>query len=149
VILIGVASLLGVAAIAVCSIQAYRAQSALDRTQIRTHGEASLVLEQRQRLLTRLEPLTALSRLERSPTAAAILTDVTTRVPGDTWLSSFELKGLSLRLIGSSPDAGAVVRQLANSGTLTDVELRNSTSAGAGSGRDRFEIVAQIKGAGT
>jgi general secretion pathway protein L len=77
--------------------------------------------------------------------AAEILADVTARVPQDTWLTTFELKGRTLRLVGLSPDAATVVKLLTDSSQLTGVELRSSTSAGPGTGKDRFEITAEVK----
>jgi Tfp pilus assembly protein PilN len=145
-VLLGTAAVLGVADMVVSAVQAYRAQSALDQAQMLTVAEAGMVMEQRQRLLARLEPLSVLSSHERSVGAAAILAEVTARVPQDTWLTTFELKGRTLRLVGLSADVANVVKLLTDSPELAGVELRTSISAGLGTGKDRFEITAEVKG---
>jgi general secretion pathway protein L len=145
-ILIGTAAALIVAALAVSTVQGYRAAGALDRAQLRTSVEAAIVLEQRQHLIARLEPLATLSSLERATSTATLLTDITQHVPQDSWLTTFEMKGRNLRLVGVSPDAAAVVKLLTTSALLANVELRSSTSAGVGSNKERFEITAELRG---
>jgi Tfp pilus assembly protein PilN len=115
---------------------------------MQTVAEATAVMDERQHLLSALDPLAVLSSRERAVGtvgAAMILSDVTTRIPQDAWLTTFELKGHNLRLAGLSPDPAAVVKVLSESPRLTAVELRSSMTAGAGSGKDRFEVVAQVK----
>jgi general secretion pathway protein L len=146
-ILVGTAATLGLACVGVTATETYRAQQALDLAAERTTATASVALARRQQLLTQLEPLAALSRLESDPTAAALLTDITALVPLDTWLTTLEFKDHHLHMVGLSPDSAALVKQLSNSSLLTDVELRSSMSAGIGTRKDRFEITAEAKGA--
>jgi general secretion pathway protein L len=145
--LVGAAATLGLACAAVAAAQSYRAERALDQAQGETRGAASVALGRRQSLLARIEPLKALSQLENAPSAAAILAEITALVPPDSWVTTFELKQRTLRLVGVSPDAAALVRRLTSCALLTDVELRSSMSVGIGTGRDRFEISAQAKSA--
>jgi hypothetical protein len=139
------AAALAVCAVAVFSVQAVRAHRYLDRALAQTSTEAAAVLQQRQALISRLDTLSLVSQLERTTTAAAVLGDVTTHLDRDSWLTTFELKGRDLHLVGLSSEPATTVKQLATSPLLTDVELRSSTSAGSNSGKDRFEITAQVK----
>jgi hypothetical protein len=133
-------------AIAVFTVQAVRAQKSLTQALAETGAPAAAVLEQRQELIARLETLSLIAEAERAPTASSVLAEVTTRLTHDTWLSLFELKGRDLRIVGVSPEPAAVVKELANSALVTDVELRSSMSTGTNTGKDRFEIVAHVRG---
>jgi general secretion pathway protein L len=145
--MVGAAATLGLACAAVAVTQSYRAERTLIQAQGDTRAAASVALGRRQSLLARVEPLKTLSQLENAPSAAAILADITALVPPDSWVTTFELKQRTLRLVGVSPDAAALVRRLTSSALLADVELRSSMSVGIGTGRDRFEISAQAKSA--
>jgi general secretion pathway protein L len=139
------AAALAICAVAVFAVQAVRAHRSLEQALAQTSGEAATVLQQRQRLISRLETLSLLSQAERAPTAAAILADVTAHLNRDAWLTTFELKGRDLRLVGLSSESAELVKELAASAFLTEVELHSSMSAGANTGKDRFEITAQVK----
>jgi hypothetical protein len=143
--LISAAAALGLICAAVTGTESYRARHALDEARATTHVAAAEALGRRQHLLARLEPLNALSKVEVVPSAPAILAEVTALVPHDSWLTTFELKDRELRIVGISPDSSVLVRHLASSAVLSDIELRSSMSAGIGTGRDRFEIAAKIK----
>jgi len=143
--LLASAAILAIASIVAPAVQGYRAARALSQAQLQTVNEAQAAMEERQHLLADVDPLTVLASRERVVGAAMILSEVTTRIPQDTWLTTFELKGRNLRLAGLSPDAAAVVKVLSDSPHLAAVELRSSMTAGAGSGKDRFEVTAQVK----
>jgi general secretion pathway protein L len=140
------AATLATCAMLVFGIQLYRAQNSLDKALSGTKSEAAVVLEQRQRLIARLDTLSVLSAAEHAPTAAAILSDVTARVARDAYLTTFELKGRELRIVGLSTDPAEVVKQLGSSGFVSKVSLRSSMAAGTGSGKERFEITAYVPG---
>ena len=145
--LMGTAAALGLACSAVAVTQSYRAELALDYAGEQTHPAASGALGRRQHLLARMEPLAELSRQENSAIAGTLLTEITTLVPHDSWLTTFELKDRHVRLVGITPDSAALVKRLASSAMLTEVELRTSMSAGIGTGKDRFEIAAETRAA--
>ncbi len=142
------ATTLALCAAAVFAVQSIRAHNSLERALQQTSAPAAAVLQQRQELISRLETLSLISQGERTPTAAAILAEVTTHLNRDTWLSTFELQGHELRLVGLSPESAATVKDLAASPLITEVQLRSSASAGTNTGKDRFEITARVK-AGT
>jgi general secretion pathway protein L len=142
--LLGAAVCLGLACAATAVAQGYRADRALAQAQERTTTEASAALAARLQLNARLAPLQSLSEIERSERTAAILSELSLLIPLDTWLTTFELKGRQIRLVGLSPDTSGLVKRLASANQLADVELRSSMSAGIGTGKDRFEVSATV-----
>ena len=144
-ILMATAAGFGIACTALAATQSYRAERSLLSAQAHIRAPALAALERRQAVLNKLEPLAELSALENRSGLGPLLAEVTVIVPKDTWISTLELKDRRLRLVGLSPDSAALVRLLSGSASLNDVELRSSVSTGTGSGKDRFEISAEIK----
>jgi general secretion pathway protein L len=144
-LLAGCAVIFALCATGVFAIQSVRAQKSLERALAQTSNEATAVLQQRQQLISRLDTLSLVADSERAPTAAAILADVTTHLNHDSWLTTFELKGRDLRLVGLSIDPAVLVKDLGTSPLIGDVELRSSMSANNSSGKEKFEIVAQVR----
>jgi Tfp pilus assembly protein PilN len=130
--------------VALAATESYRADTSLAVAEAATSDAARSALSERQLLLARLEPLQALAQHENTPSAAAVLSEVSALIPTDSWITTFEIKQRSLRLVGVSPDAADLVKRLAASHLLNDVELRSALSAGIGTGKDRFEITAAI-----
>jgi Fimbrial assembly protein (PilN) len=140
------AAMFAACAILVFGVQLYRAQNSLDEALSATKSEATAVLEQRQRLLATLDTLSMLSASEHASTVGAVLSDVTAKFNRDAYLTTFELKGRELRLVGLSADPAEVVRQLGSSGFIAKVSLRSSMATGTGNGKERFEITAYVPG---
>jgi len=145
-VLLGAAAGLGLACATLAATQSYRAEHSLSLADAHIRGPAAAALQRRQALLNKIEPLAALSDLENRPGLVPLLADITATVPPDTWITTFELKERRLRLVGVTPDSAALVKLLSGSASLTDVELRSSVSTGVGTGKDRFEISAAVKG---
>jgi general secretion pathway protein L len=145
-LLLGAAAGLGIACTAVAATQSYRAERSLLSAEAHIRAAASSALDRRQAVLSKLEPLSALSELESRPGVSVLLAEVTSIVPKDTWVTTLEVKDRRLRLVGVSPDSAALVRLLSESSFLNDVELRSSMSTGVGTGKERFEMSAEIKG---
>lgn len=145
-VLIGVAATLGLACASVAATESYRSQVSLEQAKTATRVTAATALAHRQELLARLEPLHALAELEAAPSATALLADLTMLVPQNTWLTTLELKDRHLRIVGVSPNSGSVVKLMSSSQLLNDVTLRSSMSLGIGTGLDRFELTAELKG---
>jgi hypothetical protein len=146
-ILIGVAATLGLACASVAATESYRGHVSLEHAKTATRDPAAAALAHRQELLARLEPLTELAKLEAAPSAATLLADLTMLVPQNAYLTTLELQRSHVRLVGVSPNSGNVVKLLSSSKLLNDVALRSSMSLGVGTGLDRFEITADLKGA--
>jgi general secretion pathway protein L len=144
-VLAAAAATLGLACASVAATESYRSQVSLEHAKTEARAPASAALSHRQELLARLEPLAALAQLEAAPSATALVADLTTLVPQNTWLTTLELKDRHLRLVGVSPNSGNVVKLISSSLLLSDVALRSSMSLGIGTGLDRFELTADLR----
>ncbi len=147
-VLVRAAAGLALACIAVMAIQSYRAEHSLSLAEVRIRPTATAALNRRQALLNKLEPIAELSEFEARPALAPLLAELTSILPQDTWITTFEIKDRRLRIVGVTPDSAALVKQLSGASALDDIELRSSMSAGIGTGKDRYEILAEIKGGG-
>jgi general secretion pathway protein L len=145
-LLVTTATVLVFACGALGAAESIRAQHALNTAKSQTLAASRAALGRRQLLLSKLDPLRALSELESNPAAALLVAEITAQVPHDAWITTLEIKDRHVRLVGISPDSAGVVKLLSSSPLLEDVELRSSMSAGIGTGRDRFEIIAGIIG---
>jgi general secretion pathway protein L len=145
-VLAGAAAALSLACASVAATESYRSQVSLERAKTETRAPAAAALAHRQALLGRLEPLAALAQLEAAPSVSALVADLTMLVPQNTWLTTLELKDRHVRLVGVSPNSGNVVKLISSSLLLSDVALRSSQSLGIGTGLDRFELTADLKG---
>jgi len=86
------AAMLGLACASVAATESYRSQVSLEHAKTETRAPASAALSHRQELLGRLEPLAALAQLEAAPSATALVADLTTLVPQNTWLTTWSSK---------------------------------------------------------
>jgi general secretion pathway protein L len=145
-ILVAIAATLGLACAAVAATESYRSQLSLEHAKTATRVPAAAALAHRQELLARLEPLTELGKIEAAPSVTALLAEVTMLVPQNTYLTTLELKDRHVRIVGVSPNSGNVVKLMSSSQLLNDVALRSSMSLGIGTGLDRFELTAELKG---
>lgn len=146
-ILIGVVATLGLACLSVTAIELYRSHGSLEHAKSVTRVPAVAALTHRQKLLARLEPLHALAQLEAAPSATALLSEATMLIPQNAYVTTLELKDRHVRIVGVSPNSGNVVKLVSSSQLLSDVALRSSMSLGIGTGLDRFELSAELKGA--
>ncbi len=140
------AAVLSVVALLIVCVEGYRADHELARAINLVGPKAAAVLERRQHLFEQLQTLQNISVSEHNPTAAAILSEVSTRIGHENWVMSFELKGYELRLIGFSQDPATVVAGLSGSTLLTNVALHSSMSTGGQQkARERFEVTATVR----
>jgi general secretion pathway protein L len=144
-ILVGIAAVLSIACASLAAAESYRGQKALELAKASTDRVAQVALQRREDLTSKLDPLAALSRLEATPNATGILWQLTTAIPPNTWITTFELKERALRITGVTPDSAQVVKMLSSAFVLNDIELKSSMSLGVGTGLDRFEITAHIR----
>lgn len=145
-LLVAIAGTLGLACASVAATESYRSHATLQNAMEITRVPAAAALGHRQELLARLEPLRALAELEAVPSTSALLADLTMLVPQNTYLTTLEVHHGAVRIVGVSPNSGSVVKLLSSSKLLNDVALRSSMSVGIGTGLDRFEVTAELKG---
>jgi len=100
----------------------------------------------RAELAKRSKPMSELLRLMQSPSSAEVLADLTSAVPGDSWLSQLEIHVLDddpiLKFTAITPAAALLVDRLESAPHIERVELQSSSTAGLATERDRVELSA-------
>ncbi|HEV2607685.1 MAG TPA: PilN domain-containing protein, partial [Xanthomonadaceae bacterium] len=80
------------------------------------------------------------------PPMLAVLADISTRIPDNTWLERFSEQDGQIYLTGQSTDAAGLVAKLQASKLLRSPALSGSVQPDALSKRDRFTLVAELAG---
>ena len=105
--------------------------------------KAEVVAKLREKV-ERLKAETAFltNKKQESPLVIAIMDEVTTILPDDSWLNRLSLKQGILQLNGSSPKSSALIRQLEASALLENVRFRAPVTQDRATGAERFFISA-------
>ena len=108
-------------------------------------GEAGEVQALRQEIerLNR-ESTQVVERKLGAPRVIDALNELSRLLPDDTWLQRLELKGTSLTLHGESAAASALIGLLEGSDRFHGATFRSPVVRDPRSGRDRFQIVAEV-----
>ncbi|MGH8214519.1 MAG: PilN domain-containing protein [Rhodanobacteraceae bacterium] len=88
-------------------------------------------------------------RKAKNPSALAVLDDLTRRLPTTAWLDSLTLDdsgGLDIK--GEADKAAGLVDTLGNSKILSEPKLQGVIQPDPATGKERFELVARVRGAG-
>ena len=80
------------------------------------------------------------------PTVLEVLSDLTRRLPDDTWLEKIQLNSGNVVLIGQSARASALVGVLQDSPLIHKPTLTGSVQADPRSGKERFTLTAVVAG---
>ena len=80
------------------------------------------------------------------PTVLEILTDLTRRLPDDTFLEKIQVNGGNVVLIGQSARASALVGVLQDSPLIHKPTLSGSVQADPRTGKERFTLTAVVAG---
>lgn len=122
-----------------------------DLTQAR--AQTMEIKKQRAVLATQSKPIALLDEVMRQPSAADGLIAVSSAFPSDSWIYQADIRtqatGVSVNVEGYTPSATSLLQGLESSGRLDAVELIEATSAGAGSGSERVELKAHMRGTAT
>jgi hypothetical protein len=122
-----------------------------DLTQART--QTMEIKKQRDVLATQGEPIMLLHEVMQQPSAAEGLVAVSSALPHDSWIYQADIRalgtGVSVNLEGYTPSATSLLQGLESSGRLDAIELIEATSAGSGSGSERVELKARMRGGAT
>jgi hypothetical protein len=139
------------AAVAVGKSWMERASVRDDLTQART--QTMEIKKQRDVLATQGEPIMLLHEVMQQPSAAEGLVAVSSALPHDSWIYQADIRalgtGVSVNLEGYTPSATSLLQGLESSGRLDAIELIEATSAGSGSGSERVELKARMRGGAT
>lgn len=108
-------------------------------------GRALQVDAMRKQVLARAETDRALQRQGRErQTSVALLNQLTTCLPADTWLEQLELRAdASVRLSGASRQASSLPGQLARCAGLDQASFQGGLQPERDTGLERFTLVAQ------
>ena len=79
-----------------------------------------------------------------TPTAAALLNDVSERLPDDTWLIQLRVNGNQLMLSGFSPTAASLIALLEDSPMLSEVRFGSPVTVDPRVGHERFNLLAVL-----
>ena len=77
---------------------------------------------------------------------AVALRELSALLPHETWISTLDLNGHALRIVGLTPDPTGLVRTLSSSKSFREVQLRSSMAAGQGKTANRFEMTMKLSG---
>ena len=119
---------------------------AVNEAQLAESRAAALEAEQlKKRLVARAEHGRFLiDRRLSTPTATALLAEVTKRLPDDTWLVQLRWQGNKLLIAGFSPAAATLIGGLEESELLSEVRFGSPVTADARVGQERFNISAAV-----
>jgi general secretion pathway protein L len=120
-------------------LAAYEAQLAETRA---ASAEADKLKRQVAAALERARFL--VDRRLSTPTAVALLKELTDRLPDDTWLVDLRLEGNRLSLAGFSPSAASLIALLDASPMISETRFESPVIADPRVGRERFSLAAVI-----
>jgi general secretion pathway protein L len=83
-------------------------------------------------------------RKQAQPLASEMLSEVTRRLPDDTWVSQFQMKGDHITLSGYSASASALIEGLEASEMLSQVRFTSPITLDSRFGVERFNLAAGI-----
>ena len=86
------------------------------------------------------------TRRAAEPAMLAVLADVSSRIPDNTFLERFSEQDGQIYLTGLSTDAAALVAKLQGSKLLHSPALSGSVQPDAAAKRDRFTLAAELSG---
>lgn len=127
----------------------------LERASVRdelaqARSQTTRIEKQRALLAKEGKPIALLDEIMRQPAAAEGLVAVSSALPHDTWIYQADIRtlgsGVSMNLEGYTPSATSLLQGLQSSNRLEQIELIEATSAGLGSGSERVELKARMRG---
>ena len=113
----------------------------------KSNTEARQVAALRKTLADSVAGANFLSDKKRNnPLTVALLDDISKRLPEDTFLERLQIENGEAQLQGQSKEAAKLISLLASSNCLGDPRLQGQIQPDARTGKERFQITADIKG---
>lgn len=116
----------------------------------KARAQSTRIEKQRALLVTEGKAIAQLHAVMLRPSAADGLLAVSSALPHDSWIYQADIRalanGVSVNLEGYTPSATSLLQGLEGSGRLDAIELIEATSAGVGSGSERVELKARVRG---
>jgi general secretion pathway protein L len=147
--LAAVAAMLAPVAIYLPIVSAQRSAEGLARdfAAVKKSAEAAAALEKEIDALRRDERF-IIDRKRNAPSVTKLLAETTHLLKDDTWLTEWQLRGTELQIEGVTASASALVELLEQSHRFHGTTFRSPVIQDGTSGRERFNIAAQIAGEG-
>ena len=127
----------------------------LDRTSVgddleKARVQTTKIEQQRALLVTEGRPIALLHEVMLQPSAADGLVAVSSALPHDSWIYQADIRalpsGVAVNLEGYTSSSTSLLQGLEGSGRLEAIELVEATSAGVGSGSERVQLKARLRG---
>jgi len=113
----------------------------------KSNTEARQVAALRKTLADSVAGANFLSDKKRNnPLTVALLDDISRRLPEDTFLERLQIENGEAQLQGQSKEAAKLISLLASSNCLGDPRLQGQIQPDARTGKERFQITADVKG---
>lgn len=112
----------------------------------KSNAEARQVAALRKTLADSIAGANFLSDKKRnSPLTDALLDDLTRRLPEDTYLERLQIENGQVQLQGQAKEAAKLIALLSNSTCLGDPRLQGQIQPDPRTGKERFQITADLK----
>jgi general secretion pathway protein L len=112
----------------------------------KSNTEARQVAALRKTLADSIAGANFLSDKKRNnPLTVAVLDDLSRRLPEDTFLERLQIESGEVQLQGQSKEAAKLIAMLGASGCLGNPRLQGQIQPDARTGKERFQIVADVK----
>jgi len=92
--------------------------------------------EERERFLV--------DRKRSEPAVTALINEVSLRLPQDTWLVQFDLRGRAMELSGLSPHASSLIAEIEGSDMLAEVKFAAPVVTDTEFGLEKFQLSATV-----
>lgn len=112
---------------------------------VKKSATAAATLEKKIEALRRDERF-MIDRKRSAPSVTRLLAETTHLLKDDTWLREWQLRGTELQIEGATASASALVELLEQSHRFRGTTFRSPVTQDGTSGRERFNIAAQIVG---
>jgi hypothetical protein len=116
----------------------------------KARAQTTKIEKQRALLVTEGKPIALLHQVMAQPSAADGLVVISSALPHDSWIYQADIRalasGVTVNLEGYAPSSTSLLQGLEGSGRLDAIELVEATSAGVGSGSERVELKARLRG---
>ncbi len=108
---------------------------------------ATAAQDSRRRLIAQVETARELRDHLNRPSFSVALTELTRSLGPEAWIHSLQFRGDELQISGVGPNPAALAGQLEQSAVFERTALKSTTSAGLGTGQDRFDMTLHTSGA--
>lgn len=133
-------------AFAIGQLRDSQISAAADQSEV-ARLEAGTAISLAQRAAELRSTVEEIATLRKSPVTAALLSDLAANTPDDAWFDRLTISGSEVRISGYGLTAASVLSELGHSTFLTNISFATPVVVDAGTGKERFDIRADLAGA--